>query len=323
MKFPPVFTLSEEIQKLLHELDVLNEAMRYIPVEPATRTFLREKSLLKSSLYSARIEGNPLTMDELATRGKSVRRKEVENINRALRFIENNKKAVNVAFLCKLHGIILDCISGGSGLLRQEESAIFNQAGVAVYVAPAPAAIRSLLITLCDWIGESRNPAPVTAGVAHIWFEKIHPFLDGNGRVGRALVQQILVTGGYRFAGVLPFEEYLDSHRQEYYDSLKSDKQDVTEFILFFLHALIFQARRTLEELKNPIPKEQLLLLPRRNELLNVIRDHPMVSFDFLRRRFLAIPKSTLHYDLLQLQKKGYIQKVGSTRGVSYTIRNP
>ncbi len=321
MKFSPVFTLTEEIQADLHELDVLNEAMHYIPVEPAALNYLRTKSLLASSLYSARIEGNPLTLGELAGGGKSVRRKEVENINRALRFIEGNKSAVNVGLLCKLHGIILDGISGEAGILRHEESAIFNEAGVAVYLAPAPGNLKSLLEAMCTWIAESHVAAPVTAAVAHIWFEKIHPFLDGNGRVGRTLVQQILVGGGYRFAGVLPFEEYLDTHREQYYDSLMSDKQDVSEFIQFFLHTLVYQARRTLEELKNPIPKEQVRLLPRRAELLNVIRDHPTATFDFLRRRFLAIPASTLHYDLAQLVKHGYIEKLGSTRGSVYRAK--
>lgn len=321
MKFPPFITDLEEIQKLLRELDVLNETMRYIPVSPAALNFLREKSLLKSSLYSARIEGNPLTLDDLTHGGKSVRRKEVENINRGLRFVENKKRVVRVELFCKLHGIILDGLSGVAGSLRHEESAIFNEADVAVYLAPAPAAVVSLLDTLCAWITQSRQPAPITAGIAHIWFEKIHPFLDGNGRVGRVLAQLILVGGGYRFSGVLPFEEYLDMHRQEYYDALISDKQDVTAFVKFFLYALVYQARRTLEELKNPIPTEQVSLLPRRAELRNVIRDHQMVTFDFLRRRFLAVPASTLHYDLSQLMKKGYIEKLGSTRGSVYTVK--
>ena len=209
MKFSPVFTLTEDIQKLLHELDVLNETMRYIPVEPATLNFLRTKSLLKSALYSARIEGNPLTMDELAGGSTSVRRKEIENINRALRFIENNKNVVSVALLRKLHRIILDGLSGEAGALRHEESAVFNEAGVAVYLAPAPASLVSLLDVLCAWIAQSRAAAPITAAVAHIWFEKIHPFLDGNGRVGRLISAYMLKKGGYDFSGLVSLEEVL------------------------------------------------------------------------------------------------------------------
>lgn len=317
MKFPPIFHNSEEIQKRMHELDVLNKAIHYIPVEPTMLHFLREKSLLKSALYSARIEGNSLTLDELARGVKSVRHKEVININRALTFVERTDTRITSESIKKLHAMILDGISADAGLFRSEESAVFNQAGIAVYLAPPPKKVKSLLSDLSLWIMKNHDATPITAAIAHVWFEKIHPFLDGNGRVGRALAQWILMRGEYRFTGVLPFEEYLDTHRQEYYDALMVDKQDVTAFVEFFINALIIQAHRTLEELKHPT-KEIVSLLPRRAELLNVIRDHPMTTFDFLHRRFLAVPVSTLHNDLKQLIKTKHIQKLGSTRGVVY-----
>jgi predicted HTH transcriptional regulator len=62
-------------------------------------------------------------------------------------------------------------------------------------------------------------------------------------------------------------------------------------------------------------------LSPRRQELIHTISEHKEASFDFLSRNFRAVPISMLHYNLLQLQKKGYIQKIGSTRGVCYTVR--
>ena len=60
-------------------------------------------------------------------------------------------------------------------------------------------------------------------------------------------------------------------------------------------------------------------LLPRRREILNIIRDHQMISFDFLKRRFVNVPDSTLHYELQQLIKVGLILKLGRTRGALYT----
>jgi len=67
------------------------------------------------------------------------------------------------------------------------------------------------------------------------------------------------------------------------------------------------------------VPIQALSL--RRQEIVCTIRDHKVVSFDFLIRNFRGVPVSTLHYDLLQLQKMGYIQKMGATRGASYTVR--
>lgn len=69
----------------------------------------------------------------------------------------------------------------------------------------------------------------------------------------------------------------------------------------------------------SPIPKH-INLLPRRAELVEVIRDHGMVSFDFLARRFRVVTPSTLHNDLAILAKQGYIKKLGSTRGSMYVV---
>jgi len=60
-------------------------------------------------------------------------------------------------------------------------------------------------------------------------------------------------------------------------------------------------------------------LLPRRREILETIRDHKMVSFDFIRRRFVNVPDSTLHYELQQLMKHGFIKKLGVSRGALYS----
>ncbi|MEK7544102.1 MAG: winged helix-turn-helix domain-containing protein [Patescibacteria group bacterium] len=62
---------------------------------------------------------------------------------------------------------------------------------------------------------------------------------------------------------------------------------------------------------------------PRRQEIVATIRENKMVSFAFLSRQFRLVPPSTLHYDLKQLAKAGFIQKMGSTRGVVYTIKIP
>lgn len=59
-------------------------------------------------------------------------------------------------------------------------------------------------------------------------------------------------------------------------------------------------------------------LLPRRQEILKTIGDHPFCSFDFISRRFLAVNPKTLHYDLKKLQEEGFVIKMGKTRGVVY-----
>lgn len=325
MKFPPVFTITEQASRLLRELDVLREASAYIPRPEGVSALIRQESILKSSLFSARIEGNPLTMSEARVQFGSgnpdVHLREVENLNRAFGWLgQHHADMITVDFLRRLHGIVLEGVSADAGHIRSEDSAIFNQAGVAVYLPPAPMQIGALIQELCHWVDVAGDPPPVVASVAHIWFEKIHPFLDGNGRVGRMLSHCILLKGGYEIAGVIPFEEYLDTNRQEYYDALSTDSADVSAFVEFFLGALVSQSRRSMEALKQPRDMKAAGLLPRRAEILALVRDHTTVSFDFLRRRFRAVPERTLHYDLAQMIKRGHLKKMGSTRGALYTL---
>jgi Fic family protein len=324
MKFPPVYRETDIIKQTLHELEILKKALELIHIPKETLLHIQRISLLKSSLYSARIEGNPLTLEDLQglqASPKNRHKKEITNIERAFRLLDKKPlKTITPLFICKLHRVTMSGLSGTAGFFRTEESAIFNASGTAVYLAPSPQTIKPLLNDLCACVSGSHYPGPVQAGITHIWFEKIHPFDDGNGRVGRLLSSAILRKFGYVFEHIVPFEEYLDTHRQAYYDALLPDRQDVTQFIEFFLTALQSQAQTSLEELKNPPKIDYPGLLPRRQELLAIMKDHKMVSFDFLKRRFRRIPQRTLHNDLQQLMKQGLVQKLGTTRGVVYTL---
>lgn len=323
MKFPPMYTKTTRIESFLLELEALKKAFDYLNLPKQTITYLRRASILKSALYSARIEGNPLRLEDVSAASlispHSRRKREVANIARAFTLMDQHgAQPLTLAFLKELHTIVLSELSGEAGSLRQEESAIFNQAGVAVYLAPAPLQVKPLLDALVDYCNTKDDHPGSRAAVAHIWFEKIHPFADGNGRVGRLLSHALLSEEGYDVGGVVPLEEYLDEHRQEYYDALARESSDVTDFVEFFLGALVWQAKKTLEHATVPVTVHRVELLPRRAEILDVIRDHRMISFDGIARRFRAVSAGTLHYDLAQLTKTGYIKKLGVTRGVVY-----
>jgi len=326
MKFPPIFTLTPTIKKLLYELDVLKAGYELHPVPAAQAVNLRRASLLKSSLYSARIEGNPLELvdiDDVRPSDTDVHKIEVGNLISAYEQLSDIVgQNATLDTLKKLHALVLRDISADAGRLRTEESAIYNQAGTAVYLTPAPQGVYTLLDELCVYMNETHDAPPIAAGMAHIWFEKIHPFLDGNGRVGRLLSAYILKKGGYDFSGLVPFEQYLDEHRDDYYYFLGRDTQDVTSFVEFYLTALLSQAKISLKvAYESGQPDKYAELLPRRAEIMRLIEDHKVVTFDFLARRFRAVAVRTLHNDLAQLVKAGLVQKMGSTRGVSYTVR--
>lgn len=318
---------TEQIGRLLEEIEVLKKVFDILPPIPHREETIRRQSLLKSSVYSARIEGNPLQMHNVSylslERGSPDQsKKEIFNILKTLRFLQNQNPStlITADMVKRLHAIVMDGLTPDAGMLRTEVSAIFNQAGVAIYMTPPPSEIAGKLDELMQFINTSDEKGPIIAALAHFDFEKIHPFLDGNGRVGRTLSTLILKTKGYELRGLVSFEEYLENNRQYYYDCLNTKSADITDFVEFFLQAMAHEAELVLSQLKSLPQVEEIeeTLLPRRQEILSIIRDHQLVSFDMLQRRFIKVPSSTLHYDLKQLLKLQLIQKKGSTRGACY-----
>lgn len=117
------------------------------------------------------------------------------------------------------------------------------------------------------------------------------------------------------------FSARIEGNRLRYKDVRFANKKSKTNN-LEKIEVFTEQAEKTINDLKN-IKEERLedTLLPRRREILEIIRDHEMVSFDFIKRRFTKVPNSSLHDDLRKLIKKGLIKKLGSTRGARYAPR--
>jgi Fic family protein len=201
--------------------------------------------------------------------------------------------------------------------------AIFNSAGIAIFMPPPPRLILFLTEKLFKYANSNKEEfAPIKACLCHYTFEKIHPFVDGNGRVGRLLIQKILLQLGYGMKGLLSLEEYLDKHRSEYYLSLEDSERDVTGYLEFMLSAINETAQiakeLVLQKKKNDFSE---LLLPRRSEIYHIIKDHKLINFDAIRRRFLSVNERTLRYDLKKLQDNNLIRKRGTTNGVYYEPR--
>lgn len=190
---------------------------------------------------------------------------------------------------------------------------------------PPPGDLNKLIGKLTSYINSPRERMiPVKAVLAHLSFEHIHPFVDGSGRVGRLLQLAVLVKGGYGMRGFSSVEEQIDKNRQLYYSAIQRSKSsDATEFVELMLE-LVSQCSTEAKEivlLKRDNFTRLDFLLPRRKEIVEIITDQRIVSFDFLHRRFLRISPRQLAYDLEALIKDGFIQKIGKTRGALYSVK--
>lgn len=326
MLIPPKYKLTPRISQLLSQFEASKEVISSFNLPPEIERNIRRQSTLKSSLFSARIEGNPTTIDEYPKLSKKdIKKIEIQNVLRAINWIyeKESKKAITKKDLMTLHELTMKgLVSGKLGKFRTKHEGVFNTAGVIVYHAPPPSMLNNLIKKLLKYSNSNKEAFdPVKAVLAHYIFEKIHPFTDGSGRVGRLLILMILNKGGYGFKGILPFEEMIDKKRETYYKMLEESEKDLTEYVRFMLEILVEAsniAKKTVLS-KNEFNKVDTLL-PRRAEIYKIIKDQKLASFDMIKRRFIDVNSRTLRYDIKKLLDTGFINKLGNTKGVYYKI---
>ncbi|MCX6816803.1 MAG: Fic family protein [Candidatus Beckwithbacteria bacterium] len=311
------------MKQLLQELEALRFAFKLIKPPAVVVENIRRESLLKSSLYSAKIEGNQLSYETIKTNlnNKTKAKLEVFNLLTAYKYVYSKKaqKKISLSLIKDLHLKTMKNLMPHPGEFRHEASAIFNQAGVAIYLTPPPTEIIDRLNRLIKQLNQSPEQTLIKAVMTHFWFEKIHPFIDGNGRVGRLLTAAIMNQGGFGFNGLVSIEEAINDKKDVYYQALNETKnyQHLTEFLL---NLYLEQGKKVFTKLTQPQTEEESTLPLRRQEILNILKDHPYASFDFIQRRFLSINPKTLHYDLKKLQEQKLVIKIGSTRGAVYQL---
>ncbi len=186
---------------------------------------------------------------------------------------------MSVRLLREMHGLLLSGVRGQHrrpGDLRESPvwiggSTLEN----AVFVPPPPDAMRAALTDLERFLHETEMPLLVQLAIAHYQFEAIHPFLDGNGRIGRLLIPVMLVLRGALTQPLLYLSVYFNQYRTRYYDHLLATSQngDLTPWIDFFLRGVRQQARDAEERTVRLVELQSRL----RSELLDEGRPNSVV----------------------------------------------
>lgn len=280
-----------------------------------------------SSLFSARIEGNSLRETDISElrdlTSKEKEKVEVANLIRAISYVlkkHEKKNEILIKDILGWHKMVMKNLLADTGQLRKSQEGIFDISGNLIYHAPPPQQVSRLMDDLINYINYGEEILfPIRAILAHFILERIHPFVDGSGRIGRLLQLSILVSGGYAMKGIVVVEAEIDKNRPLYYHAIESFSGDVTEFIELMLEFLVTASDKAREKmLEGQKYNNEDLLPPRRKEILEIIKDHKMISLDFLERRFLELKPRLLRYELKKLMDEGYVSKIGKTRGALY-----
>lgn len=283
--------------------------------------------LIKEAVLSSRIEGTQATIAEVLeyeakevkpqTTTEEVGYKEVINyrmaVDYAIKYLEDKPVGENLIKL--IHGILMDSVRGASkspGHFRRTEVAIGTYGkpiDQATYFPPLNTEIPGLISNWENYIHtDQEKELLIRIGVSHYQFEAIHPFMDGNGRIGRLLIPLCLYEHKILPAPILYISEYFEEHRQTYYQCLNNITVNGAwnEWLSFFLDAIIDTSTKTLEtihnidslynDLKNSITGVNSIYAV---NLLDAIFESPVVSFATLKNKVNAKSPQTV-YNLLQ-----------------------
>lgn len=264
----------------------------------------------KEAVLSSQIEGTEATLDEVlayeAVDAKSETKKqdinEIVNYRKALEFGVKNLKKLPLSenLIKKLHVILLKSGRGANkapGEFRKIQVYI-GMPGAdiseASYIPPSAEKIIPLFANFEKYLNSNEEKDKLAQiAIAHYQFEAIHPFLDGNGRVGRLIISLFLYEKKLLSHPFLYLSEFFEEHRQTYYELLRgvSEKNDWENWIKFFLNALTVQAQKAEntgrlilklhQELKEKIMELNSIYAP---HLLDAIFIRPIFTTASLRK---------------------------------------
>lgn len=223
----------------------------------------------QEAIVSSRIEGTVSTLDEVlryeadqeaqdTDRQASHRSEAIEVFlySRALKQAQHSISdghPMSKWLLRSAHRTLLSFGRGAHlspGEFKKEQNYLIDRVKRKVMFTPiSPEQLESGIDNLIDYINSSSDDELIKAALSHIEFEALHPFKDGNGRIGRMLITLILWKKGLITAPHFYISGYFERHKDEYIDRMRSVSQDEkwTEWIIFFLEALEAQATENLD----------------------------------------------------------------------------
>jgi Fic family protein len=332
MSYRPRFSIGNRLVRQLEGIAALREKILAAMVQVTWIPALQKDSRVRNTHSSTAIEGNPLTLEQVRAleQGRELpaltdrAKREVLNYFAALRFIEKNVKRSPLAHgdVLRLHKII-----AVGGVMDQGMTGRYREMTVRVgrYVPPPADEVWGLMSELLEWWGEDalKLSAVLSSGILHYRFEEIHPFADGNGRVGRALALWELYRRGFDTHHIFSVDEFYWENRPRYYASLEAvqsqngDLSGWLEFVAEGLHRTMERAWMRMQRFEARSGRKKLVLRPKQERLLQMLRDRksmaPQEIWDAL-----GITRQGALKLLNPLLAAGMIRRIGSRKSGRY-----
>ncbi len=355
--FKPKFTISNLILKYIGVIEGAKEVIDYAVMVPAWEAKFKEEARVRTVHFGTRIEGNELNFSqaqrvlegqEVIARERDIQ--EVINYRNVIEHIDRLGERYSLAeagggaarysevWLKKIHELTTEKIleRDKSGQYRQTSVVIKNsQTGEVSFRPPLALEVPTQIEEFFDWLnsdnGKEAHPV-LRAGITHYELARIHPFIDGNGRVARAMALLVMLREGYDVKRFFSLEEYFDKHTDDYYQALQmvvKKQGDLTLWLEYFCKALAVELTKIKERVRSLSIDfrwrdrlgRQIALSERQIKIIEYLTEKDRLLVKDARNILTMVSDDTILRDIKDLMDKGVLRKRGKTKAAYYVMR--
>ena len=335
MSYTPRYTISNQTLSLVAEISEMIGKHQLRMEDPTP--VLRRKNRIRTIQGSLAIEQNTLTLEQVTAvlNGKHVLAPtkdilEVRNAFAAYDELENYDP-YSPKDLLKAHGIMMKHLMDFPGCFRETQVGVADEKGQIIHYGTLPRYVPQVIGDLLNWVKQTDLHPLVRSCVFHFEFENIHPFADGNGRIGR-LWHTLLLSRWNGMFRYLPVESLVREHQNEYYRAInRSDiANDSCAFIEFMLEVILETLQKAAEEREDAGKNEtsfetslKQVLQPREWEklypIVRYVSEHGEITPQ-TAAQILGRSRTTAFRYLKVLVEKKIFERRGNTNQAAYYL---
>ncbi len=367
--YSPKFTITNKTLRNIGIIEACKEIIDKAPLLPYYEKKFQDEAIIRTVHFGTHIEGNELNLSqaENVIMGKDVVARErdiqeVINYRKVIQYIgsveeesertresksqsqrepesQREKEIIDEQLIKKLHVLTLRKIlpPEKTGKYRESQVVVKNsQSGKISFRPPMSVAVPFQIKKLIAFINSlsQKDIHPVLkSGIVHYELVRIHPFLDGNGRVARALSTLILFLEGYDIRKFFSLEEYFDSDAEKYYEALQSVEKndgDLTYWLEYFTQGLAIELSKIKQRVENisidanllqKLGGKPVMLSDRQLKIIEYIQKTGFLQNKAFSSLFPMVSEDTILNELKGLIKAGIIRKQGKTKAAKYIMR--
>lgn len=324
--YQPPFSITPAIINRVIEVGEL--LGRWAAHAEQTSPMLRKENRIRTIQASLAIEHNSLSTEQVSAimDGKRVLApaKDIQEVRNAILAYEAmaSWKSESVQDLLAAQRILMTGLVDIPGQFRTGNVGVYREKQL-IHMAPPASQVPHLIEDLLSWLQQTDVHPLIASSIFHYEFEFIHPFADGNGRMGR-LWQTLILSEWREELAWLPVETIIHNQQQSYYQVLgECDRvSDCTLFIDFMLEKMTqalaesiqFSKVKMSEEVSEEVSEEKITVFsPSEIKILALLREEPRLTIAELAQKIFLTTR-TIERNLKSLQEKGKLQRVGATK---------